>query len=350
VIAHVPRLRVLLVLVVLLLCGPAGGAPAAAADPRPTAVVALGDSAAAGEGAGDYRAGTRGEAGNWCHRSPHAYVHRTGLAGTAVNLACSGARSGDIGFGPGTHHTEGSQAARLVQVAQRYRVDTVVVQAGANDDVALRDTGVACVRALLEPPRRPCRDTLGPLLDGRLHATAAKVRAALRDVREAMRRAGYADADYRLVLASYAAPVTERMVPLAAAGGCPYRVADAGWGRTVLFPRLSEALRGVAADVGARFLDLTRVTEGREACSRPWPGQEWQRRLTVAPGTFVHGGPAAVGYHLAQESFHPKAAAHRQVGRCLGEFVRSGEAGAACVPGADGRLHLERARRAEAPA
>jgi hypothetical protein len=106
----------------------------------------------------------------------------------------------------------------------------------------------------------------------------------------------------------------------------------------------------VAADVGARFLDLTRATEGREACSRAWPGQEWQRRLTVDPEAFVHGGSAAVGYHLAQESFHPKAAAHRQVGRCLGEFVRSGHAGAACVPGADGRLHLERTRRADAPA
>ena len=55
------------------------GAPAAAAEPLPTAVVVLGDSEAAGDGAGGYEPGTRGERGNWCHRSTRAYVHRTGL-------------------------------------------------------------------------------------------------------------------------------------------------------------------------------------------------------------------------------------------------------------------------------
>src|SRR2546423_3599521 len=104
------------------------GAPAVAAAQTPTAVVVLGDSAAAGEGAGDYDPGTRGENDNWCHRSKHAYVHRTGLATESVNLACSGARAGDVGFGTGTHYTEGSQAQQLVGVAGRYHVTTVIVQ------------------------------------------------------------------------------------------------------------------------------------------------------------------------------------------------------------------------------
>src|SRR5688500_13869437 len=56
-------------------------APAATSAERPAAVVVLGDSAAAGDGAGDYEPGTRGENGNWCHRSPHAFVHHTGLGG-----------------------------------------------------------------------------------------------------------------------------------------------------------------------------------------------------------------------------------------------------------------------------
>ena len=172
-------------------------------------------------------------------------------------------------------------------------------------------------------------------------ATARKVEPAVRDVRAAMRQAGYASGDYTLVLASYASPVTEHMLPLQAAAGCPYSRADAGWGRTTLFPALSAALRGVAERTGARFLDMARATEGYEACTKPLRAQEWQRRITVDPQALVYGGLDAVGYHLAQESFHPTAVAHAEMGRCVGEFVRSGAAAAACVAGADGHAHLE---------
>lgn len=337
------------------------GAPAAAAaaldgdlassvDVRPTAVVALGDSAASGDGAGDYLPGTRGEDGNWCHRSAHAYVHRTALAAESVNLACSGAGAADVGFGDGTHYTEGSQAQRLVEVAGRYRVTTVVLQVGANDDAALTGTGIACIRAFLDLSEPPCRESVGPLVADRMAATAVKVETVVRDVQEAMRRAGYRDGGYALVLASYAAPVTDVMVPLNAARGCPYSRADAGWGRTVLFPALSDSLRGVAERTGARFLDMVRATEGFEACSRTPFTEEWQRRITVDPEAFVYGGLDAVGYHLAQESFHPTAAAHAEMGRCVGEFVRTDTAAGACVAGADGRMRLDGATAPLSPA
>jgi lysophospholipase L1-like esterase len=317
------------------------GSPAAAMAQTPSAVVVLGDSAAAGDGANDYEVGTRGEKGNWCHRSVHAYVHRTNLATDSVNLACSGAKAADVGFGSGTHYTEGSQAQRLVEVAGRYRVTTVIVQIGANDDAALFGTGVACMRAFIDPREPPCRETLDPLVPERMAATASKVEAAVRDVRAAMRQAGYGGSDYTLVLASYASPVTEHMLPLQALAGCPYSRPDAGWGRTTLFPALSAALHGVADRTGARFLDMARATEGYEACTKPLQAQEWQRRITVDPEALVHGGLDAIGFHLAQESFHPTAAAHVQMGRCIGDFVRSGSSAAACVAGADGRAHLE---------
>jgi lysophospholipase L1-like esterase len=320
-----------------------GAAPAAAADPRPTAVVALGDSVASGDGAGDYEAGTRGEAGDWCHRSAHAYIHRAGLTGESINLACSGADAAAVAFG-GSHNTEGSQAQRLTGVASRYRVTTVVLQVGANDDAALVATGVACIRAFLDVLTPPCRQTVGPLVAQRMAATAAKVEKAVRAVRTVMHDAGYAAGAWRLVLASYPVPVTERMIPLNAAQGCPYSSADAQWGRTVLFPALSDALRGVAARTGVAFLDLLRATEGREACSHQDPAQDWQRRVTVDPRALVYGGLDAVGYHLAQESFHPTAAAHAAIGGCLAAFVRSGEATGACVPGPGAGLVLRSSR------
>jgi lysophospholipase L1-like esterase len=336
------RLRALLPLAVTAAVATAllGAAPALAQPAGPATVVVLGDSAASGEGAGDYTPGTRGEGGNWCHRSPHAYAFATGLAPAAVDLACSGAKSADVAFGAGGHYTEASQAEQLVGVAQQHRVTTVVLQLGANDDAALTDTGIACIRAFLDVAVPPCRTTIGPLVAGRMAATATKVEAAVRDVQEAMHRAGYATGSYALVLLSYAAPITEHMVGVPAVEGCPYSRADAGWGRTALFPALSAALRGVAADTGARFLDMVRATEGFEACTHPSAAQDWQRRVTVDPRALAYGGLDAIGFHLAQESFHPTATAHAGMGSCLGAFVRSGEASGACVAGADCQGHL----------
>ncbi|MGI9001684.1 MAG: GDSL-type esterase/lipase family protein [Pseudonocardia sp.] len=344
------RLLALLTAIAAMTVTLLGAPPAAAAGRGSTIIVALGDSAASGEGAGDYEPGTRGENGDWCHRSVHAYVHGTSLAEKSVNLACSGATSADVGLGAEPHYTERSQAQRLAKIAARYRVTTVIVQVGANDDAALVATGVACIRALLDPREPPCRDTIGPLVPERMAATAPKVEAAVRDVREAMGSAGYSDEHYDLVLASYASPFTEKMVPLHGLRGCPYGRPDAEWSRTVLFPALSESLRGVAERTGARFLDLVRATEGYEACSRtPWT-QEWQRRLTVNAQALVYGGLDAIGYHIAQESFHPNATGHAEMARCIDEFVRSGAASSACVVGADGHLQLDDAAPVPAPA
>jgi hypothetical protein len=94
---------------------------------------------------------------------------------------------------------------------------------------------------------------------------------------------------------------------------------------------------------------MARATEGFEACTKPLQAQEWQRRITVDPEALVYGGLDAIGFHLAQESFHPTAAAHAEMGRCVGEFVRSESSAAACVAGGDGRAHLEPAPAA-APA
>lgn len=341
----VPRSRASAALVVVVgavlavLITAVAPATATAAPARQAAAVVLGDSAASGEGAGDYRSGTRGENGDWCHRSPHAYIYAARLAPVAVDLACSGADAADVDAG-GSHYGEPAQSTQLIGVAQRYRVTTVVLQIGGNDSAALVDTGVACIRAFLDPLVAPCRATLGPLVPARMATTASAVERAVGDVRAAMRTAGYPDGAWRLVLASYASPISERMIPLQAVRGCPYSRADAQWGRTVLFPALSSALRGVAARTGAAFLDLDRATEGREACSHDDPAQDWQRRVTVDPRALAFGGLDALGFHLAQESFHPTAAAHAAIGRCLAAFVRSGAATGACVPGPGASLTL----------
>jgi lysophospholipase L1-like esterase len=326
----------------LLAGGLAVASPAASvADDRPTAIVSLGDSAISGEGAGDYEAGTRGENGNWCHRSNNALVHRTAVADHTINLACSGADAANVSLADTTHYTEGSQARRLIGIAQQYRVTTVVVQVGANDEPAFADTLLDCIAEWFNPFSSGCRSTLRTEWPQRVAAMAPRVEVALADVRSAMSQAGYADGSYNLVLTSYASPLTENMdATLHGPQGCPFKLADAGYGRTEAVPQLSEALRGAATRSGAKFLDFSRATEGHEACSGYGDSStEWQNRVKVDPWAWVTGGLDAIGIHMAQESFHPNARGHAQLGRCVTEFVNSGANSARCLIGSDGNVH-----------
>jgi lysophospholipase L1-like esterase len=324
-----------------LLVGGLTVATPAVADDRPTAIVSLGDSAISGEGAGNYEPGTRGENGNWCHRSLNALVHRTAVATRTINLACSGADSANVSLADTTHYTEGSQARRLISIAQQYRVTTVIVQVGANDEPAFADTVLDCIGEWFNPFSAGCHTYLRTQWPQRLAAMAPRVERALADVRTAMSQAGYATGSYNLVLTSYASPFTERMDPiLHGPQGCPIKLADGKWARTEAVPQFATVLRDVATRGGARFLDFSRATEGREACSGfANPATEWQNRITVDPLAWVTGGLDAIGTHMAQESFHPNAKGHAQLGRCVTEFVNSGRAAAQCLAGADGNLH-----------
>jgi lysophospholipase L1-like esterase len=326
----------------LLMAAASFAAVPASADTRPTAIVSLGDSAISGEGAGSYEPGTEGENGNWCHRSTVALVHRTQVADRTFNLACSGADSANVSLADTVHYTEGSQARRLIDLARQYRVTTVVLQIGANDDPQFADTIVSCIAAWVNPFGPSCKSTLQTQWPARLAAMAPKVESAVADVRSAMAQAGYANSAYSFVLTSYASPLTEKMDKyLHGPQGCPVRLPDAEYGRTVAVPQFSDALRGVATRAGVRFLDFARATEGHEACSNKSGSTtgEWQRRITVDPEALVHGGLDAIGIHLAQQSFHPNAAGHAQLGRCVTEFVTSAAPAARCLAGADGNLH-----------
>lgn len=323
----------------LLIAGSPGVAEPAAVDIRQTAVVSLGDNGISGEGAGDYEPGTNGENGNWCHRSVHALVHKTSLAQNTFNLACSGSNAEHVSLAGIEHYTEGSQAKRLAVIAKEYRVTTVIVRVGSNDDPNFSGTVVACIRAYLYPDKPPCSDGLRAVWPNRLAAMAPKVRTALTDVKTAMSSVGYAGTDYNLVLTSYASPITERMDP-AWQKGCPFRLTDARWARVEAVPQLNQALRGVAQQVGARFLDLGRATENHEACSGGAnPATEWQTQITVDPWELVHGELDPEEQHRAAESFHPNAIAHKRIGGCMTEFVKSTSFDATCIEGADGLLH-----------
>lgn len=312
-------------------------------DRRPVAVVSLGDSSLAGEGAGDYLPGTRGENGNFCHRSVHATVQRVELPGITrrINLACSGTRSVNIGFDAPQQAAETSQAARLGELARRYRVGAVVMAVGANDEPAFADVVLRCAQAWVARWSRSCSAELGPQWPRRIAAMVPDVTQAVTDVRVAMRGAGYRDGDYQLVLQSYPAVLTERLAPgLQDLSGCPFRTEDLSWLRTTAVPQLSAALREVATRTGVRFLDLTRAVEGHEACTSPAdPRQEWVTRLSL---DFARLRDDETGLRAVQESFHLNATGHAQVASCLSEFLQGDVRESACQPSSYGQLRTVR--------
>ncbi|MFI9005639.1 GDSL-type esterase/lipase family protein [Actinosynnema sp. NPDC053489] len=304
----------------------------------PRALVALGDSTMAGEGAGSYEPGTDGENGNWCHRSTKASVHRTHVDGVdrVFNLACSGANAEQVGLTDQVRNTEGSQARRLAAIAREYRVSVVVVAVGANDDPRFADVLGACLRAWIER-RTDCAKGMADEWRARVERMTPKVERALRDVRQVLQEEGYTPRSYTLVLQSYAAPVAPGLpFELQNLAGCPLRTGDLEWVRDRAVEQLSGGLRTAAKEAGARFLDLAKAGEKREACTGgDRADREWFTRLTV---DFDGLRDETRARHALQESFHPNDRGYEQFGRCMSEFLTTTAREGSCVAGADGNL------------
>ncbi len=327
----------LLALLLLVSDSPYPALPGPKRD-APRAIVALGDSTMAGEGAGSYEPGTNGENGNWCHRSTKASVHHTHVPGVdrVFNLACSGANSEQVGITDQVRNTEGSQARQLAAIAREYRVSVVVVAVGANDDPRFSDVLGACLRAWISR-REDCARTMADEWKSRVERMTPKVERALRDVRRVLQDEGYTPRSYTLVLQSYAAPVAPGLpFDLQNLAGCPLRTGDLTWVRDTAVEQLSEGLRTAAKAAEARFLDLSEAGERREACTGGEKmDDEWFTRLTV---DFDGLRDELRAPHALQESFHPNDRGYEQFGRCMSEFLTMTAREGSCVRGDDGNL------------
>ena len=112
-------------------------------------------------------------------------------------------------------------------------------------------------------------------------ANAASVRAriatALRNVSTAMRNAGYADAQWTLLVQTYPSPIprgsgirySESGYTRQSTGGCGFWNKDADWANDTALPTINAAVTGAAADTGltnVRTLDLSAAFNGRRLC------------------------------------------------------------------------------------
>ena len=333
-----------------------GSTPVAASPGSgPTAIVSLGDSFISGEAgrwagnANSAWASRRGTdrayrrsgwfgwrydveavygatASNGCHRSDVAPILSNSIpVQTKINLACSGAATENIVDTP--RNGEAPQADQLAGVAASHDVEMVVLSIGGND-LGFQDIIIQCTISWSTSPSwapNLCNDDVQPLVDARMPAAMAGVDASIDAIRSSMAGAGYADADYRLVVVSYPSPIprgseirfSESGWSRLDTGGCPFWDADATWARDSLVDQIADNLRSVAAANGAEFLDQRDAFQGNENCSvtADRPGRrggpnpatsEWTRWV----GTGILQGDI-------QESVHPNAFGQQALGRCL---------------------------------
>ncbi|WP_434595765.1 ricin-type beta-trefoil lectin domain protein [Streptomyces sp. A5-4] len=304
---------------------------------RKSGLISLGDSEISGEGVGTYEPGTNGPE-NWCHRSPDAAIHRTGIAADVTyNVSCSGAYSGNIRIGGSKQYAdELVQSDNLAVKARNTKIKMVLLVAGANDDLQFGPVMTDCVTRWLLI-QGTCEPKYQPGWQGRVDALVPKVEQTLRDLRTVMRDAGYADSDYKLVTMGYPSPIgpdfkDNPQFPGKIIGGCTGYDSDSAWGRDSAVPGFERGMRTAAANTGAVFLDNSRLFHGHEVCME----DTWARGLYIDITN-----PFPPDADSVRQSFHPNARGHAAFASCLTQVYNSGLREAGCAdPASTGKPAL----------
>lgn len=301
---------------------------------RKTGLVSLGDSEISGEGIGTYEPPTNGP-DNWCHRSPQAAIHRTGIpADVTYNVSCSGAATPNIRVGGSKQYAdELVQSDNLAIKARNTRIKMVLLVAGANDDLQFGPVMTDCVTRYLTL-QGPCEPKYAPGWQARVDALVPKVEQTVRDLRSVMRDAGYADGDYKLVVMGYPSPIgpdfhdNPNFPGKLACGGLGYD-SDTVWGRNTAVPAFERGMRRAAANTGAVYLDNSRLFHGHEVCME----DTWARGLYIDLSK-----PGMPDENSVRQSFHPNAAGHAAFASCLTQLYTAGVREGSCAdPASTGR-------------
>jgi len=338
--------------------------------------VAIGDSMASGEG-GRWRGNVfwqtnwpqvdaYGERAYWdtptgesipgCHRALGAEIHIPGTYG--LNLACSGARTtsmwapdlltlgqykpgvDDGMVDPKTGERRPGQLTMLDRVARRASIGSVVLSIGGND-MGFGAVMTSCIGAFLRPwPfEQRCQDDAEVrrrLSPEALAAVGVKVEAAILRTITTMRKAGYADGSWQLIVQDYPRLIAEdaryddTYLGRLYAGGCPIHSADVAWlgARVPMTDTIREAVRRAAAASGqpVQFLDVSDLFAGRELCARD------AAQVDAIPAGEITARAERVqmvrGFapFQAAESLHPNRLGQQALQACVREAINGGSA------------------------
>lgn len=300
-----------------------------------------------------------------CHRSTAAEIRIGGGVGS-LDLACSGARtstyvssSGD--FKPGIDfYSSGAnqgQALALQQFASTHNVRMVQLSIGGNN-YAFADIVQQCVIDFLTSPSwwpNYCYDDSAV----KAHFTAANIAAqtnaivvAIGNVRTAMATAGYAAADYSVVVQNYPSPVprgaqlrySQRGYTRQFTGGCGLWNRDADWANDSALTTINGSVAAAAAQTGVALMDISAAFNGRRLCEGgvdlmentgrgSWtaPGAadvtEWINQIRTVSTVF---GPYSI-----QEGLHPNYWGELALRNCVRQAYNGGAPrGGTCIHGA----------------
>jgi hypothetical protein len=246
-----------------MVTGIASGATASA-DPGPgPEYVNLGDSFSAGSGVWPIAPGQPFE----CWQSENNFSHLVAaqLGYRLTDVSCGGAKTDDFYRAqyPGTR----PQFEALTPTTE---LVTLVI--GGNNNDTFSGAIAKCVGAMVTHPGAldPCRAQYG---DSLAEPVAAKTHpalvTALRDIHARAPRA-------RVLIAGYPSA-------LPANGGCspqmPIAEGDVGYLHG-LQATLNDAVARAAAETGSTYVDMSRVSEGRDGCEPV--GQRWVEPLVYA--------------------------------------------------------------------
>ncbi|MEU9516646.1 hypothetical protein [Micromonospora sp. NPDC048169] len=339
----------------------------------------------------------------FCHRSPNASLFQADLPGISArfNLACSGGQPYDIANASATR-TKGRQVAaqldQLRSVARTHDIDLVLVGLGSNNSsftfgsvaekcanrfIADAWTGWWEFWAYLGGPveQKPCTDAdLGTA--AQFAAATAETTTALRQLLTTLDQID-ADGQRRVVFQDYTNPLPfeldqsywtedsrddtrDKFRALGAeryAAGCPIHRASLAPGHR-FSQGLGTLVSSVRGTLAAEFpqddlvyLNVQRAFDGARLCeSTGSPGNALATpiRLMDGPtGTFVTSlsgydkldiqriaNACGTYFQTCQESWHPNAAGHKVLGRCLAGAAATGARTVACVRAPDGTVSV----------
>lgn len=362
---------------------------AAAAPPSdgPGYMVTVGDSAISGEagrwagntnswssridalGSGAYNDNATGtaEAIKNCHRSKSAIAHIGTIP--SINLSCSGARTyshfssgGDwkpgIDFYSDSDGRKG-QALALKEFASTNKVSSVSLLIGANNYGFAFLVERCVTRFLLSPSWWPnyCHDdtdVVSRFTPEAINDRTNEVAGAILNLRQAMTEAGYADADYSIIVQTYVSPVPrgsgiryqQSGYRRQSIGGCGLWNRDADWANDTAVVAMNSSLTEGAARTGlsnVRVMQLANAFDGHRLCERgvglleetgisTWRSTgasdkaEWVNQIRTVT--------TLVGPYQLQESIHPNYWGQLALRNCLRQAFNNGAAlSGTCRPG-----------------
>lgn len=364
-----------------------GGIPAPTRLPEPSWVVTVGDSYISGEGsrwAGNttrsarkvdalgsdaYFDGPGREREPGCHRASESVATLVQPAVVGKNLACSGAQTrSSVGdgrrFTPGLDFFRGrggdvGQALALQRFASTHDVSHVVVSIGGNDFrfgsvVSRCATGfIGLVAERSACSRDP--DITSTFSPANARTVTDAISGALGRATDAMRRAGYADGDYTLVVLNYPSPMPDssdvrypRDRARFEAGGCPFFDVDLDFANDTALATINASVRKAAASVRGPVvvpLDLSGALAGHRLCevgvdTFPASGlTSWQARGAATRLEWVNRVYFTFAPWQVAESLHPNYWGMRAQQECVRLVVSGageGQSGHRCEP--TGRL------------